>query len=88
MKKRLQKKYYDSVCRVIIENVPVTGTYADTIMGRLINLSSYGNYSITARSFQCNYSFAPAFCDRAKFNSTRHYVLWVNEDERVFISRA
>ncbi len=87
MKKRLKKKYLDSVCRVIIENVPVTGTYADTIMGRLINLSSYGNYSIIARVFQSNFDLAPAFCDRAKFNSTRHYVLWANEDERVFICR-
>lgn len=87
MKKRLQKKCFDSVCRVIINNVPVTGTYADTVMGRLINLSSYGNYSNSARVFQNNFNFAPAFCDRAKFNSTRHYVLWANEDERVFISR-
>ena len=75
MKKRIRKKYTLSVANAIKKEQRITGVYAHTLYGRLMS-----------KLFEkCAY-FNP-FCERAKFNKTRHYFLscpaddpWTDED--------
>lgn len=75
MKRRLVKKYALSVANAIKTEKRITGTYANTLYGRLLSFMFE----------DCAY-FNP-FEERAKFNKNRHYFLsspaddpWTDED--------